>query len=137
MFNKACIDKYNNCFETTLHIATENNDVKIIKLLHEHGANLDVIDYKKQTALHRAVAKDNLAAVEMLIACGADVKAIDNNGQKPIDLTNKQSLKKILTRSDPKHNTLPQSSTLFFKPIQNKEEEESEGEFYTMNCSVM
>ena len=58
---------------------------QIVKLLHKHGANLEVRDNSQSTLLHVAAEACDLDAVEMLLAEGLDPDAVDRMGQKPLD----------------------------------------------------
>ena len=56
----------------------------VFKLLHKHGANLEVRDNSQSTLLHVAAEACNVEAVEMLLAEGLDPDAVDRMGQKPL-----------------------------------------------------
>jgi len=60
--------------------AVQHQDLKIVKLLVEHKAEVDWRDGFKTTALMYAASKGNKAIVEFLIAHGADPNAKDEQG---------------------------------------------------------
>lgn len=67
-----------------LHIAAENNHIVIIKLLLEHGADVNAKGYKTQrSALHYAVNQNNLELMKLLFQHGAAISryTADNEGR--------------------------------------------------------
>jgi ankyrin repeat protein len=83
--------------QTLLHLATENGDMEIMKLLLGRGADIDAKGYHGYTALHLAVDADcdtsprdgrratNLPLTTMLIGFGADESMRDDDGKMPRD----------------------------------------------------
>ena len=70
--------------------AAEEGHVKIIKLLLEKNANLEVTNLKGRTALSFAAAPSmgrdtSVEALRMLLKAGADAKKADRNGNTPKD----------------------------------------------------
>ncbi|WP_419788510.1 ankyrin repeat domain-containing protein [Mucilaginibacter sp. SP1R1] len=63
-----------------LILAVQNNDLRDVKLLVGHGAEVDWRDAFKTTALMYAANKGNKDIVIYLIKSGADVKAKDEQG---------------------------------------------------------
>lgn len=90
--------------DTILHIACRNQNLKIIKLLVENGADVNFIDNNGRTALFDAInAKNaNKEIIRYLIANGADIHKEDNNGISPLSFaeSNKISLVKVLTEHE-------------------------------------
>ncbi|KAF3927225.1 Ankyrin-1 [Dactylellina cionopaga] len=71
---------------TPLHHAANIDDIYIIGLLVQHGADLNAIDKDSWTPLHYAVRKNNLDAVQALIFHGALVDCIENlDGWTPLN----------------------------------------------------
>jgi hypothetical protein len=60
--------------------------VKTIRCLLDHGANIDVQDKNGATPLHRAVRTRCAAAVNCLLKAGADPKARNKPGSTPFHL---------------------------------------------------
>jgi ankyrin repeat protein len=74
----------NNEFLTLhpLHRAASHCNPAIIRILIDHGANIEQGNGPPgRTALHEAALKGNLKCVEALIEKGADVNAQNNNGR--------------------------------------------------------
>jgi len=70
---------------TPLHLAVESADGDVVKLLIDHGANVNIRDDATgSTALHHAAQFGNADAAEVLIANGADINAKDNQGHSPL-----------------------------------------------------
>lgn len=68
-------------FEMSMLInAVQKQDVKIVKLLLEHKAEVDFKDWFKTTALMYAANTGSKPIVELLIAYGANPKAKDGQG---------------------------------------------------------
>lgn len=67
--------------ETALHIAAAEGNVEALKLLMDHGADLEQRDFNGWNALIYACRKDQKAAVEFLLANGADPSAKDKGGR--------------------------------------------------------
>lgn len=67
-----------------IHVATEHNDVVIMKELLNCRAVPDAQDKYGQTALHIATRKDMGAAVELLLSKKADPNAEDKKGRTPL-----------------------------------------------------
>ncbi|XP_050305118.1 putative ankyrin repeat protein RF_0381 [Anthonomus grandis grandis] len=67
-----------------LHIASSNNNTKMIKLLIQNGADIHIKDHDGYTALHIAADHEvNAEAVETLVELGADVNAKTCHGDLP------------------------------------------------------
>jgi ankyrin repeat protein len=83
------------CGQTALHYAALNNDIDMVKILINNGAELDNQDCRGNTALHLAVQMQYQQIVEILLESSAS-KSIENDlFLKPIDLALKNKNKKI------------------------------------------
>ena len=60
--------------DTPLHIMTERNDVYAVKLLIEHGADVNACGDMSQTPLHIAAYNQNFSIMEALLKAGAKNK---------------------------------------------------------------
>jgi ankyrin repeat protein len=67
-------------------LAVHGNSIAVVELLLVHGALVDAIDSKRQTALHIAAEHGYLRIVDLLLDSNADVGAFDLKGRTPYDL---------------------------------------------------
>jgi len=73
-----CNLEYKKWGESFLIIATINNNIEIVKLLLEFGANVDSVDKQERTSLMWASYGIRLEIVKLLIKYGANVNLVDN-----------------------------------------------------------
>jgi ankyrin repeat protein len=71
---------------TSLHEASENGHVGIVRLLIEHGADVHARDQSQLTPLHLASSKKDAETVRLLIKLGADVNIRDRRQQTLLHL---------------------------------------------------
>jgi len=71
---------------TALHLAVENDNPSIGKLLLIAGATVDVQDKKQETALHIASSKGLLEFVKLLISFKANPNIKQKDGSQPLHL---------------------------------------------------
>ncbi len=69
-----------------LHYAAQLSDERAIKLLIEHGAEIDAKNDRGETPLHLAAFLGNRKNVKALIEKGAEVNAKSNNKAVPLHL---------------------------------------------------
>lgn len=69
-----------NCGNSPLHIAIARNNINIVKLLLEHGANIDITDKVGVTPLSFAVMRAQCDMVKLFIQSKADSNKIDDTG---------------------------------------------------------
>ena len=77
---------------TSLHLASQWNDVAIMRLLLHHGAGVQAEAAGGLTPLHLAVSGKQQAAVEFLLLNGANVHAENMNGMTPLMLSRQEEL---------------------------------------------
>lgn len=85
---------------TVLHHALSYGNTRLIKLLIEHGADIEARNKRGQTPLHQAVEEEDIDLVEVLLKHGAELTVVDNNNETPLDLAKRLELpdiQKILT----------------------------------------
>lgn len=88
----ANVNEQNNNGETPLHRAISEGTQEVIKLLIEHGANIEAEDTAKRRPLHLAANKYNYNCdlIEILLNAGATVHVRDEKGDTPSILAIKQ-----------------------------------------------
>ncbi|XP_074115939.1 uncharacterized protein LOC141538403 [Cotesia typhae] len=68
--------------ESALHLAVENDEYEIAKLLLEQGADVDEViksgDYQGSTLLHVAFVNNELEIVQLLLDYGVNINAVDS-----------------------------------------------------------
>ena len=69
-----------------LHYASGGRHYDIVKLLIDHGANVDA-EASGYTPLHNAAYRGSLEITKLLIVKGANINASDINGDTPLDWT--------------------------------------------------
>lgn len=78
-------DKYEN---SPLHVAARDGHLKIVQLLIDKGADVNVTNSDGQSPLHLAVRRNNcMEMVELLVSNHADVNSIDKNGMPLVFIT--------------------------------------------------
>ena len=70
-----------NCSRYAVHEASR---VDILRLLVQHGADVNVRDEHGQTALHIASRHNNIRVLHELVCGGADCHAVDRLGRSAI-----------------------------------------------------
>jgi ankyrin repeat protein len=67
--------------ETSLIIATKNNNVEIVKLLLRFKCSINNMNCNGETSMHIACKEDNVDVVKELILYGADNSIVDKYGE--------------------------------------------------------
>ena len=62
-----------------------SHSVPLMELLQQHGSDLKARDKSQRTLLHMAAEQGDFNAAQVLLAKGLDRKAVDLNGQTPLD----------------------------------------------------
>ena len=85
--------------EAPLHKAVQDpNNLKIVKLLLAHGANVNFVNNYRSTPLHWAVQiENNEQIIEILLEHGANIQAKDKSGSTPLHwaVTDSRDQKKV------------------------------------------
>ena len=76
---------------TPLQLAAEQDRAATIRLLAEHGADLNTQDRKGRTPLHRATYEGRVAAVEALLEAGADTEVRNKGGKTAFQIARKDA----------------------------------------------
>ena len=72
---------------TPLHCAAWKGHVAVVRVLLEHGADVDAVNRNTHwgtTPLHAAAHGNQKGVAEVLLAHGADVAAVNLNGRTPL-----------------------------------------------------
>ena len=77
----ADVDGHRKFRKAPLHIAAQNDDVFMARILLAANANPDIHDMNGKTPLHMAKSKEMM---ELLIDAGADINAKDKSGATPL-----------------------------------------------------
>lgn len=86
------IDESDEYKATSLHYATIYENIELIKLLLEYGANPNAQDAQgKRTPLHMAIMCDNKDIARLLVEYGADPSLKDLTYATPITLINQSN----------------------------------------------
>jgi ankyrin repeat protein len=72
--------------ETSLHKASMNGHVRVVKELLDHGADIDASDSIERNPLHEACSHGHLPVVNELLSRGANIEAKDLSGRTPLHL---------------------------------------------------
>lgn len=83
-------------FEGGLHLATRNGHIYVVRMLLEHGVNVNDRDGLGRTALHEAVRGRQMEIVALLLEKGADANAADLTGWTPTHYACKEGLSQCL-----------------------------------------
>jgi len=75
---------------TALHYAVENNNLAVVTMLLEAGANIEARRYDSLTPLHVAARRGYGNIIRALMAHGADIDARDEHMNTPADLAEKE-----------------------------------------------
>lgn len=69
-----------------LHHAASNGNIKAVRVLLEHGAEVDARNFGGFTPLHWAAAEGHLDCVQLLLEHGADIEAVTKDGWPPLHM---------------------------------------------------
>jgi len=69
-----------------LHIATNEGNYSIVKILLEYGASPNSQSVNQRTCLHLACMRGHFSIVKVLLEYGADINMIDMDGNTPTHL---------------------------------------------------
>jgi ankyrin repeat protein len=81
------VDLYDESLNTALHVASENGQVNIAKLLLEQQALINRQNINGKTALHLAVESQQKEVVDILLSYGANPNIEDLQGASPLHLS--------------------------------------------------
>ena len=76
---------------TPLHIAAQNGQLNIVKILIKNGANPHAVNGQNMTALHFAAKKEHYYVTEFLIENKADLESRNDNEATPLHLASEEN----------------------------------------------
>ena len=82
----ADVNEPNQYRSSALLYAAKTEQLEAAKLLIKRGAHVLMPNNSKTTALHCAASTGNVAMCQLLVDNGADVRALDEDGDSPIDV---------------------------------------------------
>ncbi|KAH8982259.1 ankyrin repeat-containing domain protein [Lactarius hatsudake] len=89
------------CRDALLHLASYSLELKLVRVLLDHGANVDVMDRRGRTPLHRVLGgedyrdKDGFGIAQVLMERGADVNKPDKDHETPLHITSRLVLLEV------------------------------------------
>ena len=92
---------------TALNQCVLDGNLESAKMLVELGANVNKKDRFGWTALHYAASEGYEEICRFLLRCGANVRAEDKEGKFPVEVTDDESILKILLRATLLYNMPP------------------------------
>lgn len=99
------ISGINDAGLTPLHQAVLDGNIMAVKLLIEHGANVNKQDDDYWTPLHAACAEGHSEIVQLLLDKGADRTILTDEGERPLDLVDPQDFATIRIMLDNTHSS--------------------------------
>ncbi|KAL7910112.1 ankyrin repeat protein [Trichoderma velutinum] len=79
------LNRRDRCFDKLLLLAAKDQNLTLMRLLLENGANPDIADDSKDTPLHFVAVHNNREAIEMLaVQYQADVNGLGSAGNTPL-----------------------------------------------------
>lgn len=95
-----CNDARNYEKVTPLCLALSHSNVKVVRLMLDHGGDITAVDEMGNTALHIAASHGNLEVIQFALNQGLDVKVTDNSGrsalQKAVNCLNVEACELLL-----------------------------------------
>lgn len=82
---------------TPLMAATRNNQIKLVRFLLDHGANINHIAEDGNTPLMIAADEGNLKMVELFIEHGAKTEFSNNDGKTALDIAKAKSYSQLVS----------------------------------------
>lgn len=89
------INALNDAGLTPLHQAVLEDNVEAVRLLLEHGAEVNKVDTDTWTPLHAACAEGHAEIVRLLLWKGAKKEVKTTDGERPLDLIDASDLQTI------------------------------------------
>ena len=74
----------NISLDTALHTAARVNNLEVVQILLQHGADINMPNISLDTALHTAARVNNLEVVQTLLEYGADINMLNRSWDTPL-----------------------------------------------------
>ena len=88
---------------TPLHFAVQGGHLKVIKLLIDHGADMDAKGAKREdTPLHWASMAGRIEVAKLLLENGANITIKDKYGRTPLDVVGTVEMRKFFEKRSKK-----------------------------------
>jgi len=114
---------------TPLLFAAQNASYDVIRLLIEHGANVNAVENTNQTPLHRACFSGSLNCVKLLVDNGAAINHAEVKGITPVVIALGHRFKEIVDYLLLQGALIPiENKALYDAYIEDIEDEEEEDE---------
>ena len=100
---------------TLLHAASGLGHLDLVRLLIEHGVDMDAADEDGETPLHRAVSsKNNYVIAKPLIQRGADLANVAVGNRTPLHAIFNDTMRRILISRDMVEDVGPDSDGMLY-----------------------
>ena len=83
--------------QSPLFYAARSGQHDLIRLLARHGADLDLRDFREETAIYYAITNGRLKALEAIVELGACVNIKAKNGESPLSLAEKKMQRRMVS----------------------------------------
>ncbi|XP_045215823.2 putative ankyrin repeat protein RF_0381 [Mercenaria mercenaria] len=82
--NNAMAHRVQTSHYAALHLASLHSTCEALRLLLEHGANINILDEQQRTPLHFAVVACRISVIKFLILKGANIDVQSSSGRTPL-----------------------------------------------------
>ena len=83
--------------QSPLFYAARSGQFELIRLLANHGADLDLLDFREETAIYYAITNGRLRALEVIVELGASVNLKAKSGESPLSLAEKKIQRRMVS----------------------------------------
>ena len=82
--------RYTPCNTPVVHVAAQEDHTEVLRVVIEHGVDVDARDRDQSTALHFAAAMNRVGAIDLLVQAGANIGATTVYGETPLHCAARQ-----------------------------------------------
>jgi uncharacterized protein len=83
--------------QSPLFYAARSGQFELIRLLANHGADLDLLDFREETAIYYAITNGRLRALEVIVELGASLNLKAKSGESPLSLAEKKIQRRMVS----------------------------------------